>query len=105
MSTRATIRVEDNEGEGLWIYHHCDGYPQGVGEELKELLVKVGKYADIYDVANYLFKYGKKYGDYELTSDLHGDSEFVYNIDMGSRTLECYAYPFEEEDLEFTFDF
>ena len=112
MSTRATILIESkSNNESLWVYRHCDGYPEGAGEDLKEHLKNhFGVYENSYNVATSLIKHG----NYELTSDFHGDSEFVYKIDEDTKTLTCYAYPIEkhhkgftwnEKDIVFTFDF
>ena len=37
MSTRAHIRIKDGD-EQIMLYHHHDGYPDGVGRDLKEFL-------------------------------------------------------------------
>ena len=37
MSTRSNIVVKDSDSEHT-IYHHCDGYLDGVGKELKEFI-------------------------------------------------------------------
>ena len=34
MSTRATIKIVKKGRKPVWMYHHCDGYPDGVGVEL-----------------------------------------------------------------------
>lgn len=33
MSTRATILIKEKDENDIWIYHHCDGYPKGVGSD------------------------------------------------------------------------
>lgn len=38
MSTRATIKIVKKGKDDLWMYHHSDGYPDGVGCELLEFL-------------------------------------------------------------------
>ena len=37
MSTRAHIAIH-SKGEYRHMYHHCDGYPDGVGSELSSIL-------------------------------------------------------------------
>ncbi len=37
MSTRAHIRIKDGD-EQIMLYHHHDGYPEGVGRDLKKFL-------------------------------------------------------------------
>ena len=39
MSTRCNVVVVDvRTGDRTYLYHHCDGYPQGVGRELTSML-------------------------------------------------------------------
>ena len=40
MSTRAHIRIYDSGG-CIQLYHHCDGYPEGIGRDLKSVLDKI----------------------------------------------------------------
>lgn len=106
MSTRATILVKD-EDEEVRIYHHCDGYPDGIGSDMKAYLKDV-KYWSVEDIANDLIKgkcgsyedwrTGKQIPDdgYEWTSCIHGDEEFYYVIDCVDKALHCY----EDEGLK-----
>ena len=56
MSTRATILIKEKDQKDIWIYHHCDGYPKGVGSDLKNYL-KTQKYGwNAYEIANDLIK-------------------------------------------------
>ena len=78
MSTRATILIKSKrQNEKVRIYHHSDGYPEGVGHDLKEYLKGV-KWWDVYDIANELIKgkCGNKDGGYELTPCQHGDEDY-----------------------------
>lgn len=39
MSTRAIIHVQDEEKRTfVSIYRHCDGYPEGLGKELRDII-------------------------------------------------------------------
>jgi hypothetical protein len=38
MATRSTIKIEKKDKKTVRVYHHCDGYPGGVGVELKNFL-------------------------------------------------------------------
>lgn len=40
MSTRATIKITERN-ESFRVYHHCDGYPEGIGEDLKNYLSNI----------------------------------------------------------------
>ena len=98
MSTRCHIRIKEGE-EQFQLYHHHDGYPEGVGAELKKYLATKNHngswYAD--EIANELVK-GKLVADdeYEITSCIHGDEEYVYVIDCVAQTLKCYAHKWDE---------
>ena len=112
MSTRAHIRIKD--GEDLFqLYHHHDGYPDGVGAMLKDFLKKQYKQGGWYgdNIANDLVKGkltyehtglydGKKYiksdDEYEITTCIHGDEEYVYVIDCQKKSLKCYRHGWDE---------
>ncbi len=38
MATRAHLIIKDKDGDERFIYHHWDGYPEGVGKEVREFL-------------------------------------------------------------------
>lgn len=105
MSTRCNIVITDEKTPDLFIYHHCDGYPEGVGVDLMKSVYKRIAPAfwetddkernDFYylskkmDVANALLK-NKEDDGYELTSDYHGDIEYIYNIDVRKKRITCF---------------
>lgn len=97
MSTRTNIVIKWGR-EKIVLYHHHDGYPEGVGADLK-LMVKKNyldnKYQSMYPfyVANRLVKnkYGMNDENYEITTGLHGDIEYVYEIDCKIKTVTCYG--------------
>ena len=113
MSTRATILIKSKkENEEVRIYHNCDGYPDGIGSDMKRYLKSIG-FWDVYEIANDLIKgkcgmvgthpddgYELTYPDdgYELTSCQHGDEEYAYLIDCDSKTLTCYEVGWDEFD-------
>lgn len=112
MSTRATILIKsEKQNEQVRIYHHWDGYPEGVGADLKHYLKEVGffdakikgyPYFNAYLIANDLIKGkcgiidGKPDMGYELTSCQHGDEEYAYLIDCDNKTLKCYKVGWDE---------
>jgi len=89
MSTRANILVREHN-EQCYVYHHCDGYPSGVGIDLKKYLATV-RYWYCEDIVNDLIK-GEKLNDngYEWTSCVHGDEQYFYLIDCDKKELHCY---------------
>ena len=85
MSTRAAIIVRDNKSE-YNVYHHCDGYPEGVGREL-ERVYKNCDQIDAAEAKKRLLEYDREYRD---TDCIHGDEEYIYVVDTDERKIECY---------------
>lgn len=111
MSTRCNIIIKDG-AERIYLYHHHDGYPMGVGTERQDFLQR--KWGDPWrkywygtSIANDLVKGHINYplakephedDEYEVTTGLHGDVEYVYVINCRARTIRCYAITWDEED-------
>lgn len=104
MSTRATIKIKRGD-ELIRVYHHSDGYPEGVGVDLKNYLDGLKNW--IPDrIANHLVKNGlpNLYNSnvidesYEVTISQHGDEEFGYLIDCDNKQLKCYRLSWDEFD-------
>ena len=110
MSTRCNIIIKDG-AERIYLYHHHDGYPMGVGTELQDYLQrKWGESWRSYwcgtSIANDLVKGHINYplakephedDEYEVTYGLHGDVEYVYVINCRARTIRCYSIPWDDE--------
>ena len=96
MSTRATIKIQKKERKDIWVYHHCDGYPSGVGTELKEFLA--GKKDVEWNPAEIAAELCQMDYQYELTSCQHGDEEYAYLIDCDNKILTCYKVGWDEFD-------
>lgn len=96
MSTRAHIRIQDKDNV-LYLYHHCDGYPEGVGEELKEMMDSMAKCKEWTPdfVHRSITNSDDSYED--APEGQHGDEEYAYLIDCGTRTLTCYKVGWDEE--------
>ena len=101
MSTRAHIIVKD-ENEKHYLYHHCDGYPEGVGAELRNIFKDLNdeeRFDTADDFCEWISDYdnGYEYEDYGL----HGDEDYVYVIDFPNNKFICYDYGWDEseEDL------
>lgn len=88
MSTRATIKIrQGNRTEDL--YHHFDGYPEGVGVNLKSYIETTG----IWELTRiYTDLVTGKTGDdtYEPSPYSHGDVDYVYIFDCDNHTLTCH---------------
>ena len=85
MSTRCNLLVESGETK-LFIYHHHDGYLEGVGRDLLDRLKKllasdVGKWARAHEFVTGLLS--DKNEEYEVTVGWHGDIEYSYRIVFG----------------------
>jgi len=99
MSTRATILIESvKDNERVRIYHHHDGYLEGVGEFLREFLKDIGKYWSVEEIVNRLIKHKEDRG-YEYTSCVHGDEEYFYLIDCDNEKLK-YAQEENSKTLQ-----
>ena len=117
MSTRCNIIIEDSSDK-LFFYRHSDGYPEETGKDLKEFVsnYKTGNYRDnVSQSAGWLIIRGReqmmsqhiriskllndnltsrmydwKVGYYEPTTGLHGDIEYLYQINLSKKTLCTY---------------
>lgn len=92
MSTRCVLRVKKGSRESVDIYHHYDGYPEGVGMELVSSLFKIFKEKQLgcMDAEYFVNKLVKNRGlsqdddGFSVTLSTHGDLEFFYELDFGT---------------------
>lgn len=87
MSTRCNIIIKREGYNDIILYHHHDGYPQGVGYYLHSRLKKIKGWWYECDIANNLVKDTKD--EYEITSCIHGDIDYLYTIDCDAKQLKC----------------
>lgn len=111
MSTRCNIIVKDSYGEELIFYRHSDGYPDGALPLLEAFTeyVEAGAVRDnVSQACGWLIlmgatEYGAvapqwnkktgerprnwKCGSIEPTTGIHGDIEYLYVVDLKSRTI------------------
>lgn len=98
MSTRASVQVYD-ERNTIYFYQHCDGYPEGLGEWLKQCLAlpKVSRHkGDIeYLCGALLMEANRDYIEKNLSCpDLvpavsyHGDESYTYKINADTLEME-----------------
>lgn len=104
MGTRCTIRVQETwENENGKkkaikhdIYHHYDGYIEGVGFTLLDMFLnkdslKLDIKQDIDYVANFIIKDKKGLDNtFEITAYNHIDIEYFYLIDVTTKTIEAW---------------
>lgn len=114
MSTRCNIILKDeNKSKKIYLYHHHDGYPEGVGADLAHFVTEWNKgyFYGVEELANRMIKgiespfYGEVDNEYELTSCLHGDIEYLYIVRLewdyeakkNTIVLETYEVPWEDQ--------
>ena len=92
MSTRANIFILNDYGddEKVVIYHHCDGYPEGVGKVLTRILHKFStenhSTVSKEELANYICSSDK---EFRITPPcMAGDAEYIYEINLSKRRVE-----------------
>lgn len=94
MSTRCNVIIKERSGKFFQLYHHHDGYPEGVGADLEDYIEQMG---------NDCLVDGKKFSDflcdpkrddeyeYEGTNICpHGDIEYLYIVDLQKREITCF---------------
>lgn len=110
MSTRCQVKVTDGE-ESVTLYHHTDGYPEGMLPLIKEAWEKYGQGwegARVGKVASMLCAVDPVVFEPEEGHVLHGDIEYYYIINckdtahVGTKpdwTVEAYETPFDFEGV------
>lgn len=89
MSTRCQVKVITMKDD-LMLYHHCDGYPEGVGYCLLKLMDRFEDTKGFWsadDIVNDMIKKG----NFEITIGNHSDIEYLYEMDFLAREVRCYA--------------
>ena len=71
--TRANVVLE-YPGVKIWLYRHCDGYPSGLGQELKDAMDPDSSLDTVLNILTI--------SDIELTTGQHGDIEYLYIVDL-----------------------
>lgn len=95
MSTRCNIIIKEPYGDRYILYHHHDGYPEGVGEQLSKVL-KERKFFEGRGYGHYLAndliknQCGLNDTEYEITSGVHGDIDYCYVVNYRTHTLRCF---------------
>ena len=98
MSTRCEIFIKQNLGKGnlkvVKLYHHHDGYPEGVGLDLLRRSKKWGKKGwNIDEITNALIKDIKD--EYEFTAFNHIDIDYAYFINCDNMTIKCFRATYD----------
>lgn len=91
MSTRASIQVKERDST-IYLYRHCDGYPETCAVDLQAVLGK-HDYWDDEDIATEIVqKQNPELNSFPfwIASGEHGDEEFKYVIDCDKQTLTIF---------------
>ena len=94
MSTRANIIIQDrqNDEKKEYLYHHWDGYVEGVGRTLAGILNTTPKQQlhvmDKVELARWI---NKQDDSFEITTPtMAPDADYVYTIDLPNKRVEWY---------------
>lgn len=92
MATRANIKIIGFDATS-YLYKHYDGYPDGLGNDLKQFIADNGYFTENY----YPFsdKLIKTYPNIKESNSIHGDISYLYVIDLTKKTLECFKCNYE----------
>ena len=116
MATRSIVRIiprdakrqaENTESapEYIYLYHHWDGSPSGVGRELESFLRgrNDGNAPDCtptWDGERIAEELESSSSGYLRSDGNHGDVEFGYVIDCERRTLTCFDLDFGRRSID-----
>lgn len=92
MATRCNIIIKRENEPMYQLYHHYDGYTDGVGNELLDML-QTKSLKNTQGVIDYILQDdGYEYeGVNGKDCKLHGDIEYLYVIDLANSMLYAYA--------------
>ena len=117
MSIRANIMLLNGENKELWFYRHSEGNPAGSFPLLKTFMAKValGTIRDNgYQASGWLVLLGHyeyqfagllgtgmewKVGSIEPTDSMHGDIEYLYEVNLRAKEINVYAVAFRTQGL------
>lgn len=112
MSTRCCTIVKERYGSRFILYHHHDGYPEGVGVSLRKAMdIKTGDTFTSGTFGHYLVndlikdQCGLNDKEWEITDALHTDIEFLYVVNFRAKTLRCYAVDWDDHTPDYNIDF
>jgi len=87
MSTRATIKFIDGDGDEFYIYRHCDGFPEIIMPDITGVLKKsAGRWSGSEMGMLVSMFLGEMYNpktrlqNYEMTHSFHGDESYKYTV-------------------------
>lgn len=108
MSTRCALIVTERNvwrderpvEEVFRLYRHCDGYPEGMGEELKEICRSYFEAKSRLSWSQWLVSQLACLCSFEIepTSAVHGDLNYLYRVDVDAcqMTVSCWRIGWDE---------
>jgi hypothetical protein len=78
------------------LYKHNDGYPDGLGNDLKKFIADNGYFS--YNYYPFMYKLLKTYPNIQETNSIHGDIKYLYEIDLKNKTIKCFQCDYEYGD-------
>lgn len=84
MSTRSQVKVIAR-GKEVMLYHHCDGYPEGVGFCLLKILKKNHNGWREDELVSRMVRKG----NFEITFGKHCDIEYYYELNFDKEQVIC----------------
>ena len=116
MGTRSIVRIIPRKAKGqdgdkeptpkyIYLYHHWDGSPKGVGRELERFLRgrNDGNGPDgepTWDGEHIAEDLERSPSGYVKSDGNHGDVEYGYVIDCTRRTLTCYDLDYGRRSID-----
>jgi len=92
MSTRANIFIRNDydDRDKVILYHHCDGYPDGVGRDLRSILSNIPQETNETLTKESLAEYiCEKDSYFRITTPfVAGDAEYNYEINLSKRRVD-----------------
>lgn len=98
MSTRSEVKII-GEYQTIRLYHHHDGYPEGVGFDLMNRFydkMQDWRNFEFDSVVNQLVKDAND--EYEVTQYNHTDREYEYEINIPNKTIKCFECDWYDDE-------
>ena len=101
MATRCNIIIKRENEPMFQLYHHWDGYTDGVGNELLDMLQSKSTENTQVVIDHILQDDGYEYeGVNGEECKLHADIDYLYVIDLAKNMLQAYAVDLWSSDAE-----
>ncbi|MFI3241193.1 MAG: hypothetical protein R3Y43_01340 [Alphaproteobacteria bacterium] len=109
MTTRCIIKIKGYYNGKIDIYHHADGYPDGVGLDLYNkiqplLEENIGRIEQGYSLKNNFGTIIESVmgidNGYEFTENRHFDIDYMYIIDMKKSTILCHEGYYDDDGFK-----